>query len=259
MADADRQSARRTRVPESPVVADALREFLERPDRGLLVDLDGTLVHSETANQRALRRYFRQRGWDVADDLITRFSGRRAHEVFAAIEGPWRGEDPLLLTRGVQRVLSTMKVEPEPVAGAAQLLAACVSTGLPVAVVTSATRAWSATMLRSLNVDVAAIRMVTDEDCTFGKPDPEPFFRGATLLGEDPSDLVAIDDAPAGVASALAAGMGLVVGVTTGHPAERLQTAGAHVTASDLRGLADAVASRRSPCSAGRGDHRPRT
>lgn len=213
---------------------------------GLLVDLDGTLVHSETVNQTALRQYFRQRGWDVADDVIRTFSGRRARDVFAAVQGPWGDEDPLVLTREVQHVVSRLGVRPEPVAGAAQLVEACVRTGLPVGVVTSATREWAVLALRSLNVDVAAIRMVTDEDCTSGKPDAEPFRRGADLLGLDPSNLVAIEDAPAGIASALAAGMGLVVGVATGRSADCLHSAGAHVTAPDLRGFAAAVTNGRS-------------
>ena len=45
-----------------------------------------------------------------------------------------------------------MDVRPDPVAGAARLLAACVTTGLPVCVVTSAGREWTAAVLRSLGV-----------------------------------------------------------------------------------------------------------
>lgn len=69
----------------------------------------------------------------------------------------------------------------------------------------------------------------------------EPFRRGAELLGLPPGGLVALEDAPAGIASARAAGVGHVVGVTTSHPAHVLVTAGAGETAADLTMLADAV------------------
>jgi beta-phosphoglucomutase-like phosphatase (HAD superfamily) len=218
---------------------------LARPGAGLLVDLDGTLVRSEAANQSAFRQYFSARGWDVPDDVVRGFAGRRAHEVFASVPGPWGDEDPHALTRGVVDVLRAMDVRPTAVPGATRLLAACVRTGLPVAVVTSAGLEWALAALRSLDVADGAIGMITAEDCTYGKPDPEPFRRGADLLGLEPRALVALEDAPAGIASARAAGVGHVVGVTTGHAAHVLVTAGAAETTADLVALAETVDGRR--------------
>ena len=83
--------------------------------------------------------------------------------------------------------------------------------------------------------------MVTSEDCACGKPDPEPYRRGADLLGLRPADLVAAEDAPAGICSARGAGIGHVVGITTSHPAQVLLDAGAHSSAPDLVGLAGVV------------------
>ncbi len=219
--------------------------LLARPGAGLLVDLDGTLVRSEEAHQSAYRVYFASRGWVVEDDVVRMFSGRRAHEVFASVDGPWGDEDPLALTRSIIDVLRGMDVRPAPVAGAARLLAACLSTGLPVSVVTSAGRAWTLAALRSIDVVDGGIGMVTAEDCAHGKPDAEPFRRGAELLGLPAGGLVALEDAPAGIASARAAGVGHVVGVTTSHPAHVLVEAGADDTAVDLTVLAEVVEGRR--------------
>ncbi|CAN5199427.1 HAD family hydrolase [soil metagenome] len=229
---------------------------LDRPGAGLLVDLDGTLVRSEEAHQGAFRVYFASRGWTVADDVVREFSGRRAHEVFASLAGPWGDEDPHALTRSVIDVLRGMDVQLTPVAGAARLLAACVTSGLPVSVVTSAGRTWTTAALRSLGVDDAAIGMVTAEDYTHGKPDPEPFRRGAELLGLPPGGLVALEDAPAGIASARAAGVGHVVGVTTTHPADVLVAAGAGETAVDLTAIAAIVEGRRHTSPTGRAERR---
>ena len=218
---------------------------LERPGAGLLIDLDGTLVLTEAANQSAFRQYFAGRGWQVPDDVVRAFAGRRADEVFASLEGPWGDEEPRVLMQEVLDVLGSMDIQPAAVPGAERLLAGCLATALPVAVVTSARRERTAAALRALHVPDGTIGLVTGEDCTHGKPDPEPFRRGAELLGLDPAGLVAVEDTPAGIASAVAAGVGLVVGVTTGHPAQTLVRAGARTTVADLTSLADAVLRRR--------------
>lgn len=221
--------------------AEVARVRLARPGAGLLIDLDGTLVRSEAANQSAFRQYFSARGWEVPDEVVREFAGRRAHEVFASVEGPWGDEDPHAVEHGVMDVLQAMDVRPTAVPGAARLLAACLRTGLPAVVVTSAGREWALAALRLLHLTDGAIGMVTSEDCALGKPAPEPFRRGAELMRMDPRGLVALEDSPAGIASARAAGVGLVVGVTTGHPVHVLVIAGAHETATDLTSLADAV------------------
>jgi sugar-phosphatase len=223
------------------LIDDGLADRLARPGAGLLVDLDGTLVRSEAVHQDAFRRYFAARGWVVEDDVVRQFSGRRAHEVFDELDGPWTGEDPHALTEGVLEVLRGTIVRPEPVPGAVRLLAACTRTGLPVAVVTSARREWTLAVLGMLGATDAAIALVTAEDCAHGKPDPEPFRRGAERLGRAADGLVAFEDAPAGISSACAAGVGHVIGVTTSHPAHVLRAAGAHATTMDLTAAAVAV------------------
>jgi len=215
---------------------------IKPPGAGLLLDLDGTLVDSEPVHRGAYREYFEGRGWQVPDEVIGEFSGRRAPEVFANLEGPWSGEDPLALTDGVLQALRRTTVRPAPVPGAREVIAACAATGLPVAVVTSARRWWVTLALTLLGAGDEGVLMVTAEDCASGKPDPEPFRRGADLLGLRPSALVAAEDSPAGIASARRAGVGHVIGITTTWPVDALLAAGAHTAAPDLAALADGVA-----------------
>ena len=222
------------------LIAGRVADLLAQPGAGLLLDLDGTLVDSESVHHVAYQQYFSGRGWHVEDQVIWQFSGRRAPDVFATLQGPWTGEDPLALTEGVLDALRRTTVRPEPVAGAARLICACAQGDLPVAVVTSARRWWVLEALDLLGVD-QEIPMVTAEDCPAGKPDPEPFRRGADLLGRPPGDLVAAEDSPAGITSARAAGIGHVVGMTTSQRADVLIAAGAHSSAPDLVGLADLV------------------
>jgi sugar-phosphatase len=57
--------------------------------------------------------------------------------------------------------------------------------------------------------------MITAHDITRGKPDPEPYLKGATVLGFAPQDCVVIEDAAAGVRSGKAAGARVMALQTT--------------------------------------------
>lgn len=225
---------------EPPLLPDAA-VWLVRPGAGLLLDLDGTLLDSEPVHQAVYREYFARRGWRVPADVRRQFSGRRGAEVFATLEGPWTGEDADKLTEEVLELLRGSPRRPEPVAGAVRLIAACVRVGLPTVIVTSAGLEWAVPALDVLGTERGALAMVTAEDCTSGKPDPEPFRRGVELLGLRAETLVAVEDSPAGIASALGAGVGRVLGVTTTRGADELLAAGATATAPDLVELARAV------------------
>jgi sugar-phosphatase len=70
--------------------------------------------------------------------------------------------------------------------------------------------------------------MIAGTDIENGKPHPEPYLRGAALLGLEPSACVAVEDAPNGITSALAAGMP-VLAVPTTYPIAELIHASAQL------------------------------
>ncbi|PFG38566.1 sugar-phosphatase [Georgenia soli] len=211
--------------------------MLRSPGAGLLLDLDGTLVDSEPTHRAAFATYFARRGWDVPADMLHLFAGRRGAEVFAAVEGPWTGEDPMGLAHEVIACLDVETYPPAPVAGAADAIAGWRRAGLPVAVVTSATRAWTTAALDLLGVADLGVAQVTAELVEVGKPDPAPYRLGAEVLGVEAAACVAAEDTPAGLSAALGAGVGLVLGVTTSHAARTLRAAGAHDAVDDLSAL----------------------
>jgi sugar-phosphatase len=79
--------------------------------------------------------------------------------------------------------------------------------------------------------------VVTADDVTTGKPDPEGFLLASELLGVPRADSVAFEDSSNGVVAARAAGYRTVVGVLTTLTADMLMEAGADVTVDDLNDL----------------------
>jgi sugar-phosphatase len=102
--------------------------------------------------------------------------------------------------------------------GAARLLASLPSRRW--AIVTSGTRDLASHRLRVAGLPIPEL-MITGNDIEHGKPHPEPFRRGAALLGLAPSDCVAVEDAPNGIRSASDAAMP-VLAVPTTYPIDEL-------------------------------------
>jgi sugar-phosphatase len=115
---------------------------------------------------------------------------------------------------------------------------------VPVAIVTSAGPAWVEQALgrRGLGLLDLVETVVTAHDVAEGKPDPAGYRLACSRLGVAPGDALAAEDSLAGVAAAVAAGVGRVVGLTTSRPADELAAAGAHATYADLRPVAALLA-----------------
>jgi len=94
-------------------------------------------------------------------------------------------------------------------------------------VVTSGTRLLASARLRFCGLPVPKV-LVTAEDVSHGKPHPEPYLKGAELLGFKPDDCLVIEDAPAGIQSARVGGF-KVIGITSTYPAPKLSEADAVV------------------------------
>ncbi|MGC3994000.1 MAG: HAD family phosphatase [Propionicimonas sp.] len=192
---------------------------MPEPHAALLLDLDGTLVDSESFHRDVYRSWFSARGWPVREDLLAGFAGRRADDVLATEPGPWAGEDVAAMTAELLAHVGTLP-RPALAAGAAELVT---TTRLPLGLVTSATIDWARTCLGGLldRFDV----VITRDEVDNGKPHPEPYALATRSLGVPPAACVAVEDAPAGIASAIAAGIGLVVAVTGTFTASELATA----------------------------------
>lgn len=201
-----------------------------RVTRALLLDLDGTLVDSEPAHRAAWRAFFTARGWDVDDATYAAlFVGRRGADVFASEPGPWSAHDPHVLVDEVLSHLGPAASRAAALPGAVELLTRVRDAGVRLALVTSAMRAWVDPALTAvLGLSPGAFDVeVTAESVGRGKPDPAPYAMACSLLGVEPQDAVAVEDSVSGIRSAVAAGVGRVLGVPTTTTAQLLLAAGA--------------------------------
>jgi sugar-phosphatase len=189
--------------------------------QGVLFDLDGVLVDSTAGVTRVWRDWGIRQGLDPTETAHAAH-GRRAIDTVRLLAPGLDAEAEL---RDLERREIADSHDVSAFAGAAALL-----KSLPPerwAIVTSGTRDLATHRLRTAGLPVPQ-RMITGSDIENGKPHPEPFQRGAALLALEPSACVAVEDAPNGITSALAAGMP-VLAVPTTYPVAELFQASAQL------------------------------
>lgn len=175
----------------------------------VLFDLDGVLIDSSTSIARHWANWAAQHDIDVA--LILRVAhGVRSVETIQQV-APQLDALAEAARLTAWEVADTAGVVAMP--GARRLLEALPSTAWTI--VTSGSAELAHARLRAAELPVPA-RLITADDVTSGKPAPEPYLRGAALLGVSPAACVVIEDAPAGIEAGRRAGM-RVVGVASTH------------------------------------------
>ena len=178
--------------------------------RGVLWDLDGTLVDSEEFHWLSWRDTLQQEGIALSYDAFLASFGQRNDRIL----GGWLGPDADAAR--VQRIGDAKEAEYrrlaevhglQPLPGAREWLGALRGGGWKQAIASSAPRANVEVMLRVLDLTQYLDAIVAAEDVTIGKPDPQVFLRAAEKLGVPPSRCVVVEDAAAGVEGARRGGM----------------------------------------------------
>jgi sugar-phosphatase len=192
----------------------------------LLFDLDGVLIDSTPCIVRHWRGWAAGHGLDL-DTILTAAHGVRTIETMRAV-APHLDVEVEAARFTDHEVADTAGVT--AICGAKVLLAS-----LPPdvwTIVTSAGGALAEARLRQAGLPLPRM-LVSADDVTRGKPDPEPYTTGARRFGCLPDRCVVVEDAPAGVAAGKSAGM-RVIAVGTTHSREALFGAGAMVVVDRL-------------------------
>ena len=180
----------------------------------ILFDLDGVLIDSTECITRHWEEWARQHGLDIAA-IMQVAHGRRTIETMR-IAAPHLALDEEVRQFEAGEVADTEGII--TIDGALALLNS-IPTGA-WAIVTSGSRPLATARLQSRGLPVPPT-MVTADDVVNGKPHPEPYMTGAQVLGLPADECIVVEDSPAGLAAAAAAGM-RSIGVASTHAYDEL-------------------------------------
>jgi sugar-phosphatase len=179
--------------------------------RAVLFDMDGTLVDSTAVVEEVWGEFAVRYGLDF-EEILRTSHGVQAIDTVRRFAPAGADVHALTAELGAMERVRTDGIL--ALAGAARLLAALPADA--VALVTSADRVLADIRMAAAGLPMPAIA-VTAEQVSRGKPDPEGYLKAAALLGAEPAEALVFEDAPAGIAAGVAAGIRTVaVGPNTG-------------------------------------------
>ena len=196
---------------------------------GVLFDMDGVLVDSTPAVARVWTRWAARHGFDAAE-VVHRAHGRPS---ITTVREYLPNSDPLGENQEIERDEVTDLDGVVPLPGALELL-----TALPRGrwtIVTSCSRRLAEVRLKASGLPRPEV-FVTSSDITHGKPAPDPYLKGAEVLGFAAQECVVVEDAPAGVRSGKAAGT-RVIGLCTTMASREIRDAGADWVVQDCAAI----------------------
>jgi len=210
------------------------------PARAIILDMDGVVLDSMPTHLLTWQRTLAPLGIDLsADDLyslegvptpptakllVERFLGRACPD-----------EEAQRLAEA-KRALFRQIFEPALIPGIGPLLHDLRGRGYRLGLVTGSARSLVDESLVPTGAGDLFDTMVTGDQVSRGKPDPEPYRTAAARLGLSPAECLVVENAPLGIQSAKTAGMACVALETT-LAAERLSAVGADQVFPDAHTL----------------------
>jgi mannitol-1-/sugar-/sorbitol-6-phosphatase len=191
----------------------------------LLFDLDGVLVDSAACVEATWRR------WALAHDLdptavIAEAHGRRTIDTIRRVAPHLVAEAEVTALAASEATTAEGVYE---VPGARALLARLATHHW--AIVTSGIRSVASFRIAHTHLPVPTVMVCADE-IRRGKPDPEGYLTAADRLGIEPAHCVVVEDAPAGLEAARAAGM-RSIGIASTYRSDALHAASFRVATLD--------------------------
>ena len=174
----------------------------------LLFDLDGVLINSTPAVARVWRRWAVEHGFNP-EEVVARAHGRPS---LTTVREYLPKADHEAENREVERREIEDLEGVVPLPGALDLLASLPEDRWTI--VTSCTRPLADVRIRAAGLPLPR-KMITSNDIQQGKPNPEPYLKGASLLGFPAAECVVLEDVPAGVRAGKSAGARVIAFTTT--------------------------------------------
>ncbi len=186
---------------------------------GCIFDMDGVLIDSYRAHFESWRMIAEQEGLKITEPQFAKTFGRTSREIIAALWGERTCDEAKIaeLDRRKEAAFRNLIRDAFPIMpGAVELLDRLHAEGFLLAIGSSGPPENVALTLDRLGRPTLFSAVVTGMDVTRGKPNPEVFLLAAERLGLPPGRCVVVEDAPAGVEAAHAAGAKAVGLASTG-------------------------------------------
>lgn len=169
--------------------------------------MDGVLVDGEPLHFAAVNRLMGEEGLSISLEQYKPYMGTKSG--WSDMIADFGLSQPREHYSGRYRemILESYRANAAPLPGAVELVRRLGRTSLPIAVASSSIEPWVAACLAKLGLSDAFDRVITGSDVQNGKPAPDIYLVAAERLGVAAERCLAIEDAPAGIESAHAAGM----------------------------------------------------
>jgi HAD superfamily hydrolase (TIGR01509 family) len=183
--------------------------------RAFIFDVDGTLVDTTELHVKSWIRAFKESGFEVRAEDVRAQIGRRALEIAGTLVPDLSKDELIRIVDAKWRIFKEYFDKIRVFPKTRELFLLLDKKGIKTALATSTIRRDANFYVELLGLKDLVRAIVTAEDITRSKPDPEIFLKAATLLGVKPGEAVAVGDSPHDMKAATSAGM-LSIGVLTG-------------------------------------------
>lgn len=176
----------------------------------VIFDMDGLMFDTERVATRAWKQTFRDLGYELTDELNLAMVGRNEPDSNAIIAKAMGPRFPVVQCRrdANDRYIRLLESEGIPLKpGLNNLLEFLKTSAIPSAVATSTQRYLAMRKLSLAGLVSRFSAIVAGDDVQKGKPEPDLFLEAARLLNSAPERCVVLEDSPAGIRAANAAGM----------------------------------------------------
>jgi beta-phosphoglucomutase len=198
-----------------------------REVKAVIFDMDGVLIDSYNIHMRALNTISNERGFKVSDDEFKRLFGLTSEEGIRLLEkmkGFSKGQLDDFVCISDEKFRDFFTEEVKIINGSLDFVRILKNKNILTGIGTSAPHENVDVFLDSLNVRELFDVIVSGDDVSKGKPDPEIYLKASKILCIEPKNCMVFEDSLMGITSAKGAGM-YCTALTTTHKADELKIA----------------------------------
>ncbi len=194
-------------------------DFPSKQYDGYIFDCDGTIADSMTLHHRAWKEAFAEHGasFDYTWEIFFSLAGVGHEDTVRKMNARFGDKlDPAAVTRSKEEHYYRMVDDVLPITPVADFAKALAARGAKIAVASGGPRYMVERTLRAIGMEGMFDAVVTQDDISRSKPDPEIFLMAAQWLGVAPERCIVFEDSHLGIAGAKSAGMDWVLIPPTG-------------------------------------------